>query len=311
MPGLSEELPLDVESLDLLLSNVGDVLSVLNDDGETLYVSPSIREILGHRPDERIGRPAFDLVHPEDEERAQRRFRQAIESPGTTREVRVRLRHANGERRRFHVRGRRSREGEEIQGLVQISRDITGRRERERRLQFQALHDSLTKLPNRRPFEDRLEQALARQSRTGERCAVLYMDLNGFKQVNDTLGHHVGDRMLQRLGRRLRLVTRDEDTVARLGGDEFLALVERVESREQVGYVAERLIEAVESPVDLEGTSAAVSVAVGAAVSEGNSRVTELLNRADEAMYRAKESKPSSGFCLDGGGESPGTQRRA
>lgn len=291
-----DSLPLDRDALDTLLANIGDVLSVLNSEGETIYVSPSITEILGYEPEERLGRPAFDLVHPEDEPKARRLFEEALAQPGKPVKVTVRLRHKNGDWRMFEVRGRRTRPDENLQAVVQISRDVTAREKKARQLKFQALHDSLTQLPNRRLFEDRLEQALARGQRTGNACAVLYMDLNGFKRVNDTLGHQAGDRMLQQLSDRLEGCVRDEDTVSRLGGDEFLVLVERAESPDRVESVAERIITEVESPFELEGTDFSITIAIGAVLCNRVQDPEQLLRRADDAMYEAKKKKPASAF---------------
>lgn len=297
----SHPLSLDVDTLNLLLSDVSDILSVLGKEGETLYVSPSIADVLGYEPEERIGESVFDLVHPEDEEKAQHLFEQVLETSQKTGRARIRMRHKQGSWRTHEIRGRGGRADEERQAVVQISQDVTVQKEEEGQQRgFQGLHDSLTRLPNRRLFEDRLRKALARAERMETECAVLYLDLNGFEQVNDTLGRPVGSKMLRHLGRRLQRVVRDEDTAARPGSDEFLVLLDRIEAPGQVERVAERIIDTVETPFELQGSTFSITVAIGAALSDGIRDISSLLEDADEAMYKAKRKKPDSAVRLYG-----------
>ncbi|MFB6272171.1 MAG: diguanylate cyclase domain-containing protein [Salinibacter sp.] len=294
-----DALSIDVDTLNLLLTSVDDVLSILGDEGEILYVSPSIGDVLGHEPGERIGESIFELVHPEDEGKARRLFEQALETPKQTRRVRIRMRHKQGAWRTHEIRGRGGRTDETRQAVVQISRDVTVQKEEEgQQFGFQALHDSLTQLPNRQLFEDRLQKALARADRMETGCAVLYMDLNEFEQVNDTFGRPAGARMLRQLSRRLQRVVRDEDTVARLASDEFLVLVDRIEAPGQVERVAERVTDTVETPFELQDSTVSITVAIGAALSDGARAPSSLLEGADEAMYEAKQKKPDSAFQL-------------
>lgn len=295
----SPPLPLNVDTLNLLLADVADVLSVLGDEGEALYVSPSIADVLGYEPDERIGESIFELVHPEDEGKARRLFEQALGVSDQTQRARIRIQHKQGDWRTHEIRGRGSRTDEKPQAVVQISRDVTVQEEEGgQQFGFQVLHDSLTRLPNRRLFEDRLQKALARADRMETECAVLYLDLNGFEQVNDTHGRPAGSQMLRHLGRRLQRVVRDEDTVARLGSDEFLVLLDRIEAPGQVEHVAERVIDTVETPFELQDSTFSITVAIGAALSDGMRDVSSLLEGADEAMYEAKQKKPDSALQL-------------
>jgi diguanylate cyclase (GGDEF)-like protein len=157
-------------------------------------------------------------------------------------------------------------------------------------LRQQALHDSLTGLPNRALFRDRLAQALQRRVRIPtDRCAVLFLDLDDFKDVNDGLGHAVGDALLRVVAERLRSTLRGADTAARLGGDEFAVLIEDAAGADEVVAVADRIVAAIASPTSVGGQDVNVRVSVGVAVSpEGGESVDELLTNADAAMYVAK-----------------------
>jgi diguanylate cyclase (GGDEF)-like protein len=174
--------------------------------------------------------------------------------------------------------------------LARAMRYAVERQRAERRLARLALRDPLTGLPNRVLFADRLEQALARGSRGsgGEQPALMFVDLDGFKAVNDRHGHLVGDELLVEVARRLRGELRSADTVARLGGDEFVVLCESVAGPPAAMALAERLAEVVAAPYALSSTMAAVTAAIGVAVAEADEDAGELLRRADAAMYGAK-----------------------
>lgn len=177
--------------------------------------------------------------------------------------------------------------------------DISSIKEDERQLQYRVLHDSLTNLPNRSLFDDRLKHALDRHARTGETLAVLFVDVDRFKQINDTRGHRAGDRVLQAVARRLLDTVRQPDTVARFGGDEFAVLLEEASGKQEVTSVAGRIATVFTEPVDLEEGTISVDVSIGGAVHGGADDSAEpapsdLLDRADRAMYRAKETEGPS-----------------
>ncbi|MFN0029211.1 MAG: diguanylate cyclase domain-containing protein [Acidimicrobiales bacterium] len=159
----------------------------------------------------------------------------------------------------------------------------------ERDLASYALHDPLTGLANRNLLVDRLSQALNRAKRRHRNLALMFLDLDRFKSVNDSLGHHAGDLVLRQFGERLRLLVRPEDTVARFGGDEFVVLVEHVVDEQDAGQIAERVERAMAEPFVLDGRSLAVTVSVGIVIGNGEDDASTLLRKADAAMYRAKE----------------------
>jgi diguanylate cyclase (GGDEF)-like protein len=159
----------------------------------------------------------------------------------------------------------------------------------EDQLKHQAFHDSLTRLPNRALFMDRLQHALARRGRRGTSVAVLYIDLDNFKVVNDSLGHQAGDQLLIAIAERLQLGLRPEDTVARVGGDELAILLEDIQTVEEVVQVADRIQQRLAAPVWLEGRQVFTTVSIGVALSTfDHDRPEHLLRDADVALYRAK-----------------------
>lgn len=178
-------------------------------------------------------------------------------------------------------------------GAWQIAyvRDITDRKARHDALEHQALHDALTGLPNRKLLYDRMHDCSRRARRTGDRFALLVVDLNRFKEINDTLGHHVGDLVLQQIARRLTKLLRASDMIARLGGDEFAILLSPVLDRFAVTNLSERLKKALDAPLLCKGLTLDVNASVGAAIfPDDGTDMTELIQKADVAMYVAKNA---------------------
>jgi len=180
----------------------------------------------------------------------------------------------------------RDRDGR-IVGASAVAREITERKAFEERLRYQAFHDALTGLANRALFEDRLRHALAGSLRTRRTFAVLFVDVDDFKTINDSLGHRAGDRLLQQVAGRIDPLVRPTDTTARLGGDEFAVLLDSIES-DQAWEIAERIRLALARPFGLDDRELRVTASIGIAQSDGSIRVEELLRNADMAMYAAK-----------------------
>ena len=172
--------------------------------------------------------------------------------------------------------------------------DVTERRAAEDGLRFQASHDPLTRLPNRDLYMERLAMAVDRARRSGRPIGVFFLDLDGFKPVNDTMGHEAGDEVLDEFGMRLGAVIRSGDTIARIGGDEFAALAEGVHDEDELRILAERLLVAASAPFATSFGTAHVSASIGIAISDGREDMNDLLRRADAAMYEAKRCEPGA-----------------
>ena len=198
---------------------------------------------------------------------------------------------------RLHAYPRIDPDSRQVIGAVSSTVDVTQLIEQERRLKTEAHYDNLTGLPNRTLLADRVQQAVARSRRTGEFLAVCLMDLDGFKAVNDTLGHSAGDKLLQEIARRLGSVMRAEDTAARLGGDEFALLIGGLDNSAACEPVLKRLLAAVAAPISLDGQMARVTASIGVTLCPlDTSEPEQLMRHADQAMYRAKQAGKN---CFD------------
>jgi diguanylate cyclase (GGDEF)-like protein/PAS domain S-box-containing protein len=263
-----------------------DLVLVLG-GAECQYTSRSVSALLGHEERDLLGDGLWRYVHPDDHEP----MRAAAER-GEPSELTIRLRNRFGDWRHLEAHVTDLRTDRLVRGVVLNARDVTERLQLEEQLTRQAFHDGLTGLANRALFRDRLDQALARSVRSLDPLAVLLVDLDGFKQVNDSLGHDAGDELLKQLAARFATIIRPSDTLARLGGDEFALLLEGV-TQTQAVTVADRLIEQAAEPVQVAGRELAVSASVGIVAHAGGSADSaELIRHADVAMYAAKEIGP-------------------
>ncbi|HLX35902.1 MAG TPA: EAL domain-containing protein [Candidatus Limnocylindrales bacterium] len=271
-----------------LVRNSADVNMIVAPDGVIQYESPAVERVLGYRPKERIGTTGVELFHPDDQERVLALFNDLAKSPNAQITTEIRIRHADGTYRLIEATGKNLVNEPAVGGIVVNYRDISERRLLEDELRHQAFHDSLTGLANRALFADRLEHALNRTKRSRHRLAVLFLDLDDFKTINDSLGHGEGDQLLVSVAGRLREAVRAGDTIARMGGDEFAILVEDASNGSPM-EVAERLQGALQTPFNQGGKELFVHASVGVAVS-ASSRETpeELLRNADASMYMAK-----------------------
>ncbi|MER6302344.1 EAL domain-containing protein [Kitasatospora sp. NPDC001539] len=288
-----------------LVQGSSDVIMIAGANGVLSYVSPAALGVYGRDPEELVGGNLLDLVHPEDVDRVLSEVRRylarvrltAHRTPGTAEpSARVECRISSGAGEWLHVESTVSRHRD---GLLLNSRDVTERVMLQAQLQHNAFHDPLTDLPNRALFTQRLRGALGargQQGETGAGIAVLFLDLDGFKAVNDSAGHQVGDELLVQAARRLQGAVRSGDTVARFGGDEFAALVCGPLGRLQVQELAERLRVALSAPYWIGGAELGVAASIGIAfgtpergpAADPRAAADELMRNADLAMYRAK-----------------------
>jgi diguanylate cyclase (GGDEF)-like protein/PAS domain S-box-containing protein len=281
-----------------LVQNASDLVALTDVDTRVHYVTPSAARVLGLEPDALSGAPLADRLHPDDAAQCLAVLAEVAAAPGATRQAEWRLKRADGSYCEAEVLISNMLDVPEVGGFVFTARDIGERKRLERELTFQALHDPLTGLANRTLFADRVEHALTRSRRRLGTVAVLFLDLDDFKRINDRHGHGVGDRLLVAVAARIAGVMRIGDTAARLGGDEFAVLLEDLDDADQAQLVAGRLREALRGPFDLGGLEAFISASVGVALGRGTElNHTELLRRADQAMYQAK-SKGRAGHAV-------------
>ncbi len=268
----------------------GDMLSIVDPDSTVRYASPSHRRIMGLTPDALVGRRLIEQVHANDLAAAESCLTLLLNGNAQHEACVVRLRDGAGRWRWIESVATNLMHEPSIGGIVINSRDVTERKEMESRLLEQALLDPLTQLGNRRLLSDRLSHALARRTRRSSDVALLLLDLDHFKFVNDTLGHANGDLLLVAVAARLRGALRSEDTIARLGGDEFAVLLEDLERADEADATAERIQRALEQPFVLAEREVFVRTSIGIAWATDGQSVDDLLTDADVAMYSAKSA---------------------
>jgi diguanylate cyclase (GGDEF)-like protein/PAS domain S-box-containing protein len=261
-----------------------DLVLVLGEGG-CRYASKSVLRMLDRTEPELLGQGLIEFVHPED-----RALLETTGHHGDEGEIVFRMRNRHGEWRHLDAHVTDLRGNRQLRGIVLNARDVTERMRLEEELTRQAFHDGLTHLANRGLFRDRLDQALARSARTHEQLAVLLLDLDGFKQVNDTLGHDAGDQLLRAAAERLAAAVRPSDTLARLGGDEFAVLLDPA-SEEEAEEVAQRLTQQLAKSFELFGRELTMGASIGiVAHPGGHAESDDLIRHADIAMYAAKDA---------------------
>jgi diguanylate cyclase (GGDEF)-like protein/PAS domain S-box-containing protein len=277
-----------------------DIIYMLDRDGYFRFINDRVSPILGYTREELLGRHYSAIVFPDDLELARLAFEE--KNPGQQRghSIEFRLLGNGGEARDDLIvmveqsaigtyAEPDSEHGEPFRGTYGVLRDITERKRAEETIEFQLYHDLLTTLPNRGLFRDRLEMALSHAKRNKERLAVLFLDLDGFKVVNDSLGHLTGDQVLQAVALRLCSCLREGDTLARVGGDEFNLLLPEIRQHEDVIKIAEKLINTLKTPFILEKNEVFVTISIGIAMFPDDGQTIEaLVKNADLAMYHIK-----------------------
>ncbi|HEY2798466.1 MAG TPA: EAL domain-containing protein [Thermoanaerobaculia bacterium] len=274
-----------------LVQNSSDIIAVVDDDTTIRYLTPSVERLLGHRPDALLGQRLSTLLHPDDQGRATAALADTLGNPNPAAPAPVewRLRRREGQWFFAEVILTNLLADPTIGGLVLTIRDIQERKALESQLTHQAFHDPLTKLANRALLSDRVSHAQARSQRDGRPCAVLLLDLDDFKTINDTLGHTAGDEVLMEVARRVHGCIRAGDTAARLGGDEFALLLEDTPDAARALEVGERIAAALAPPILLGGKETFLSASMGIALGVPSEPEGELLRNADVALYHAKE----------------------
>jgi diguanylate cyclase (GGDEF)-like protein/PAS domain S-box-containing protein len=286
-----------------LLQHAVDIIAVVERDGRLQFASPAVEGLLGYAPDEIENGSISMLVQDFELDRLLRRIGNVADHPGLTQTMDdLQLRHRDGTIR-WSDATLTNPSGKWDDAIVINVHDVTKQRELEEQLRHDALHDPLTGLWNRPAFSQYAEKACMRAQREGFTLALLFVDLDGFKQVNDTLGHGLGDEVLIHVGRRLRTCLRGSEVLARLGGDEFTVLIEKVTSSRDAIEIADRIHADLTRPFDGPEGPLYLGASVGIALNEnGRLSAAELLRDADHAMYSAKRSGRSGWKLADPGG---------
>jgi len=286
------------ENAPIGMALVGLPSSSPDSDGRYLRVNRALCEMLGYSKEELLSKTSAEVTHPDDRERSRARVERLLEEGGSKYTIEKRYSRSDGRVVWAILNVSLIRDsGGNPSHLISQYQDVTERKEAEERLEHQAFHDYLTGLPNRRLFVDRLGHALKRTKRRRDhRVAVLFMDLDGFKVVNDSLGHEAGDLLLVVVAERLRRCLRPEDTLARFGGDEFAVLLEDVGGPDDPVRVADRINSELGHPFVVEGRKLYARASIGITICEDDSKnPNDLLRDADTAMYEAK-SGAASGY---------------
>ena len=272
-----------------LVQNSFDIITIHDSNGVTTYESPAASRILGYPPGTLIGKTPFETLHPKDVARARTAFDALIKGDISVAPVVLRFRHADGSWIHLEALGNNLLDHPGIRGIVLTSRDITERTRAEERVQYLANYDVLTGLPNRFLMQDRLTQVIANAHRNRLRVALMHIDLDRFKVVNETLGHYVGDALLKQAAERIRKAIRDADTVARVGGDEFTLVFPNVTSLQNLSAAAEVVLDELARAFPGDGQDLFVSASVGISLYPDDAgSVDELIKHADGAMSSAK-----------------------
>ena len=290
-----------------LVENSPDLIYTLDPNGCFMFINGRVESLLGYSRGELIGCKYTTIVHDEDIDQAQYAFTERRSDSRATTNIEVRLKSKNNKFRHFETRHivamlsamgvyAEPRDGQEalprpFMGTYGVARDITERKIAEETISFQALHDHLTQLPNRRLFKDRLELSMTQSKRHGGLVGVMFIDLDRFKLVNDTHGHAEGDELLKCVAQRLRNCVRAGDTLARQGGDEFTVLLPDLYHVEDAGIIAEKIQDEPKVPFIVRGQEFRATASIGIAVyPRDGDNADILLKNADIAMYKVKAS---------------------
>jgi diguanylate cyclase (GGDEF)-like protein/PAS domain S-box-containing protein len=287
----SKEIYLSEEKLRRVTDSTLDLICEINGRGEFIYNNSAYKNILGYSLSELAGDSVYRRIHPEDVAGVRAAIQGSLTARSTGR-MEFRHRHKDGQYLWMEVIGNPLfDQNGKYTGAILTMREVTERKLAEEQIRYQAYYDQLTGLPNRNLFYDRFLIALAQAKRNEQMLAVMFLDLDGFKLVNDTYGHDVGDFLLQAAASRLRGCVRAGDTVARVGGDEFTIILEGIQQAADASTVAKKIITTLEEPfLLLSGNELRVTTSIGISIyPHSGEEMESLVKNADSAMYKAKQ----------------------
>jgi diguanylate cyclase (GGDEF)-like protein/PAS domain S-box-containing protein len=275
-----------------LVENAGDLIVLTDREGRLTYLSPNLLAFLGESSSTFIGHHIKEFIHRDDLPKLEALITKIVELQEGSALAEYRVRHADGQWRwqsasiTPHLNERN-----EIVGLVATIRDVTEARSERLMVAHQAQHDALTGLPNRASLASLITRAISESGEREQLAAILFIDLDKFKPINDEFGHAVGDQLLVQVARRMSNALRSPDIVTRIGGDEFLAILQRLDDTEEAQAIADRIIHQIRQPYQVNGQKLFISCSIGLAIypADGHDQ-SELMARADKAMYQAKRA---------------------
>lgn len=284
------ELDQSKEKYKVITEYAFDVIKVFNRNGRADYLSPSIKHLLGHEPSECIGKQFTEFIHPEDHAVVQKNLQLLL----VTRKhctMELRMRHIDGHYVWMEVVASPVIERGRVINIITISRDVSERYSMQEALKQMAYYDHLSGLPNRRAFDDRLQDLIDTESQESS-LALLLVDGNQFKQINDTYGHDAGDAVIVEMAKRLSTSVRQNDLVARLGGDEIGILLEQIRTHDQIEAIIDRIIEAFKEPFLYKHATIPIEIALGIALYPQDAQDKKaLFIAADNALYESKKTR--------------------
>ncbi len=292
-----------------IVSNSPDIIYMIDHKGFFTFLNERVEELLGYKPEDLIGEHFSMLVHEDDLMMAEHVFNERRTGERASQNVEFRLKCLTDgvDSKPFESKSivielssmgvdDKKREGIPFLGTYGVARDISERKKAQEMIHFQAYHDLLTRLPNRELFLDRLHLAMSQASRNNSKLAVMFLDMDGFKFINDSLGHVVGDNLLQKVAQRLQQTLRDTDTVSRIGGDEFNVLLPELKHRDEAALITQKLLYAFSKPIVLDKHEITISFSIGISIFPDDANNTEdLISNADMAMYHIK-GRGKNGF---------------
>ncbi len=292
-----------------IVSNSPDIIYMIDHKGFFTFVNDRAYDLLGYKPEDLIGEHFSALIYDDDLELANHIFNERRTGDRASHNVEFRLKcqdkdtpHKSFESSSIVIElsamgvYQKENDGFPFMGTYGVARDISERKKAQELIHFQAYHDLLTKLPNRELFLDRLKLSMSHADRNESKLAVMFLDIDGFKFINDSLGHAVGDSLLQQVSNRLKKILRDSDTVSRIGGDEFSILIPELQNRAEASLVAQKLIDGFYQSISLESHEITISFSIGISIyPDDASNTDQLIKNADMAMYHIK-GRGKNGF---------------
>ncbi len=285
-----------------IVSYSPDIIYMIDHKGFFTFINDRITDLLGFLPQDLIGEHFSALIHEDDLPQAEHVFNERRTGDRASQNIELRLKSADPlvESKPFESSSivielcsmgiyDTDQSGTPYLGTYGVARDISDRKKDQEMIRFQAYHDLLTRLPNRELFLDRLNLSISQAERNNNMLAVLFLDMDGFKFINDSLGHVIGDNLLQRVAFRLQKTLRETDTVSRIGGDEFNILIPELQTQEEAGLVAQKILDAFSQPILLDQHEITISFSIGISLYPNDAgSIDELIKNADMAMYHIK-----------------------